>query len=106
VKFRFGYVNRTEEAMLKVGERELEVIEEIGEWDYSWTIGAAMRDEAGKWFFAVDSGCSCNGFGDDLVEDDLVECESPHDVVEAAKACGRFGDEEVVNFADRLLFRR
>jgi len=91
---------------MQIGSKTLEVIEEIGEWDYDWTIGAAMRDEAGNWFFAVDSGCSCVGFGDGIDESDLVACASPHDVVEAAKKDGIFGDEEVVNFAERLLFRQ
>jgi hypothetical protein len=97
--------NETEEAM-QIGSKELEVIEEIGEWDYDWTIGAAMRDEAGKLFFAVDSGCSCVGFGDGIDESDLVACDTLAETVEAAKACGQFGDEQVVNFADRLLFRQ
>lgn len=90
---------------MQIGSKDLEIIEEIGEWDYSWTIGAAMRDEAGNWFFAVDSGCSCVSFGDGIDESDLVACKSPHDVVEAAKKVDYFGDEEVVNFAERLLFR-
>lgn len=91
--------------MLTIGSKELEVIEEVGEWDYSWTIGALLREPAtGLFFFLCDSGCSCTYFGMDVTEEDLVLLRIPSDAVGEARKCS-FSDEEVCTFSQRIAAR-
>lgn len=87
---------------MKIGNSDLEIIEEVGEWDYSWTIGALMRSESGDLYYAVDSGCSCTSFGDAWTSlDELTPVKSWHAAVELAKE--DFSESEVVTFAERLM---
>lgn len=77
-----------------------ETIEECGEWDYDWTIGALLRDSEGNLYWAVDSGCSCTSFGDGIDDDELTPVKSWHEAVELAKET--FSESEVYEFAKRL----
>lgn len=87
---------------LQLGEVRLEIIEEVGEWDYSWHIGALMRTEDGRLFYAEDSGCSCYGYGDSFTSlDDLTSVKSWQEAVELSKK--EFSDSDVVSFAERLV---
>lgn len=88
---------------------DYEVVEEIGQWAYDWTIGALLRDKAtGELFFGVDSGCSCTGFGDGLDREDLIPVKNWQQAVEEAKKYLGYGDtpvfteSEVYEFAKRL----
>lgn len=85
-----------------ISKVEYEIIEEVGEWDYDWQIGALLRDANGDLFFAVDSGCSCVGYGDGLEQEDLRKVANKAEAVELAKEC--FTESEVYEFAKRLLF--
>jgi hypothetical protein len=97
-----------EENMIDV-YKEYESIEEVGTWDYDWTIGALLRkkDDDTLWF-GVDSGCSCTSFGDGLDVEDLAPVKNWQEAVELAKAEISYGDskmftdEEVYEFAKRL----
>jgi len=80
---------------------EYTLIEEVGEWDYSWHIGALLRDPDGGLWFTANSGCSCYGFSDDLEQGEKVS--SWHEAVELAKA--DFPESEVATFAERLMRR-
>lgn len=40
-----------------------EVVAQAGEYGYEWHQAALLRKD-GELFFAADSGCSCNSFGD------------------------------------------
>lgn len=81
---------------------DYEILEEVGEWDYDWTIGALLRASNGDLFYAVDSGCSCVGYGDGLEQEDLHKVATPAEAVELAKEV--FTDSEVYEFAKRLMF--
>jgi hypothetical protein len=88
---------------------DYDVVEEIGTWDYDWTIGALLREKStGNLFFGVDGGCSCTGFGDGLDAEDLTPVKNWQEAVELAKHHVRYGDsktftdEEVYEFAKRL----
>lgn len=91
--------------------RKYETVEEIGEWDYSWTIGALLRDTSGQLYFTVDSGCSCTSFGEGIDEGDLIAVASWQEAVEQAKTYSFYGgsptfsDVEVYEFAKRLAAR-
>ena len=85
-----------------VSKVEYEIIAEVGDWDYEWQIGALLRASNGDLFFAVDSGCSCVGYGDNLEQEDLHKVANPAEAVELAKET--FTDSEVYEFAKRLMF--
>lgn len=37
-----------------------ELVAEVGDWDYSWSVVAVFRDlTSGKLYWGSDSGCSC-----------------------------------------------
>ena len=88
---------------MKIGSIEYEVLEEVGEWDYSWHIGALLRGPDGQLYFAEDSGCSCYGFGDGIGEGDLIPVASWQEAVEKAKE--NFSEGEVFEFAKALAAR-
>ena len=78
---------------------EYTLIEEVGEWDYSWHIGALLRDPDGGLWYTTNSGCSCYSFGDYLKKG--VQVKSWQEAVDLAKE--DFADNEVATFAERLM---
>ena len=83
-----------------------ETIAEVGEWDYSWHIGALIKVKSDdRLMFVTDSGCSCYGFMDGLSSEEGLEeygqtVKNWQEAVELAK--DSFEISEVVEFAANL----
>lgn len=69
----------------------LQQIYEAGEWDYSWSLFRAWIDLAsGTVYYADESGCSCNGFLEDVGGlQDLIPCRRPSQVSSIAQGFDR-----------------
>lgn len=79
-----------------------EILQEIGEYDYEWHIGALLRGlDDGALFFAEAAGCSCYNFNESVEPDDLKPVRNWQEAVEISK--GSFDDGDVATFAERLL---
>jgi len=82
------------------------VVAETGQYSYDWHIAALLQDDEGNLFFAVDSGCSCYGFGDDLTEKDLIPVKHWSEAVELAKAeidGYDLTEDSIAQFAEKLM---
>lgn len=67
-----------------------ELITEIGEWNYSWSITNIYKKD-GRFFALSDSGCSCTDFGSDWGDDPhtwIGEMEEVTSLAAAMKYCG------------------
>jgi hypothetical protein len=81
--------------------RTYDVVAKAGDYDYSWTEAAILRDADGALFYAFGSGCSCYSFDDNVEVPDLVPVKSWQEAVQLAKS--DLTDNEVVSLAEACL---
>ncbi len=90
---------------VKVDGTEYTVIAEAGEYGYSWSVAALLRDDTGSLFFASDSGCSCGSFGDYMKRDDLTPVASWQEAANLAQI-NLYDNDWATDFAEACLRAR
>ena len=74
-----------------------------GEYDYDWTEGVLWRHKTtGVLLWGTTSGCSCNGYEENVMPEDMVMVDSRQDAIDLAKGDG-FTDSEITDFAAQLM---
>jgi hypothetical protein len=91
----------TDHELVTVEDVSFEILEEIGDYDYEWHIGALLRGVDGALFFAEASGCSCYDFKETLEPNDIKPVSNWQAAVEMSKES--FDEGEVATFAEKLL---
>jgi hypothetical protein len=82
---------------------DLEVVGELGYYDWDWQIGRVLRDSEGCLYWGEAAGCSCDDWSDHFrTTDDLTRINSLAEAIELAKES--FPDDDVARFAESLLF--